>query len=252
MKIVICDDDHYMLSQLKEYLLEYAKERNKPDPEIVCYSDGRDLLKDSKDMDYLFLDIEMPGVSGIEIGKAVSGKNPRVKIFVVTSYMEYLDDAMRFHVYRYLSKPIDKNRLFRNLDDAFADTDAKREDDKILVSDGTGNHMIHITDIVYVEALRHKTRVFFLKKQSDTDNGTAPDNGEVTLTDSSFPMKYWYECLDREDFYRTNRSYIVNMRYVSDFDHGNVYLCKRQYAAILTARKYTDFKQKFYRYIETS
>lgn len=45
-------------------------------------------------------------------------KNPKIKIFIVTSYLDYLDDAMKFHVFRYLSKPIDKARLFRNFKEA--------------------------------------------------------------------------------------------------------------------------------------
>ena len=45
-------------------------------------------------------------------------RNKNIIIFVVTSYSEYLDEAMRFHVFRYLSKPLEKQRLFRNLKDA--------------------------------------------------------------------------------------------------------------------------------------
>ena len=45
-------------------------------------------------------------------------RNPDIIIFIVTSFLEYLDEAMRFHVFRYLTKPIDKQRLFRNLKDA--------------------------------------------------------------------------------------------------------------------------------------
>ncbi len=53
-------------------------------------------------------------------GNTLRERYPNILIFIVTSFMEYLDDAMRFHVFRYLSKPIDRQRLFRNLDDALA------------------------------------------------------------------------------------------------------------------------------------
>lgn len=67
---------------------------------------------------YRFLDVEMPGFDGIYVGNELKKQNDSVIIFIVTSYLEYLDAAMRFHVFRYLSKPIDKQRLFQNLDDA--------------------------------------------------------------------------------------------------------------------------------------
>lgn len=67
---------------------------------------------------YRLLDVEMPGFDGIYVGNELKKQNESVIIFIVTSYLEYLDAAMRFHVFRYLSKPIDKQRLFQNLDDA--------------------------------------------------------------------------------------------------------------------------------------
>ena len=60
----------------------------------------------------------MPGLNGIYVGKELKEKNKNTIIFIITSYVEYLDDAMRFHVFRYLSKPLDKQRLFQNMKDA--------------------------------------------------------------------------------------------------------------------------------------
>ena len=59
-------------------------------------------------------------MNGIYVGNELKKANRNVIVFVVTSYSEYLDEAMRFHVFRYLSKPLDKQRFFRNLKDALA------------------------------------------------------------------------------------------------------------------------------------
>ena len=75
-------------------------------------------LADQEEKDIVFLDIEMPGMNGIYVGNELKKANKNVLIFVITSYSEYLDDAMRFDVFRYLSKPLDKQRLFRNMKDA--------------------------------------------------------------------------------------------------------------------------------------
>ncbi|MCQ5300311.1 response regulator, partial [Blautia wexlerae] len=68
--------------------------------------------------DIVFLDIEMRGMYGIYVGNELKSEIRNVIIFVVTSYSEYLDEAMRFHVFRYLSKPLNNQRFLRNLKDA--------------------------------------------------------------------------------------------------------------------------------------
>ena len=85
---------------------------------MKAYLSGEVLLKAEEKADIAFLDVEMPGRSGIYIGAELIKRNPRTKIIIVTSYPDYLDEAMRFRVFRYLSKPINKNRLFENLKDA--------------------------------------------------------------------------------------------------------------------------------------
>ena len=59
--------------------------------------------------DIASLDVEMPGRSGIHVGAELMQKNVYVKIIIITSFPDYLDEAMDFHVYRYLSKP--KNQV---------------------------------------------------------------------------------------------------------------------------------------------
>lgn len=118
MRIVFCDDDPVILRQLQKYVKEFFKNMGGTQPEFAAYSTGDLLIQHETRADIAFLDVEMPGVSGIHIGTKLKDKNPRVKIFIVTAYPDYLDEAMRFQVFRYLSKPIDKARLFRNLKDA--------------------------------------------------------------------------------------------------------------------------------------
>ena len=118
MRILICDDDKNITTQLQRYIMDFFKNRKLESPEICCYHSGDALLSDAGSKDIVFLDIEMPGLNGIYVGKELKEKNKNTIIFIITSYVEYLDDAMRFHVFRYLSKPLDKQRLFQNMKDA--------------------------------------------------------------------------------------------------------------------------------------
>lgn len=65
MRILICDDDNLITEQLTKYLQEYFFKVNLKCPEIVTFNSGEALLSDSGDKDIIFLDVEMPGISGI-------------------------------------------------------------------------------------------------------------------------------------------------------------------------------------------
>ena len=118
MRILLCDDDLSILNQLNRYICDFFKSNELPQPNITLYKSGEDLLSHEKQADIAFLDVEMEGISGIRVGSKLMQNNPHIKIFIVTSFPDYLDEAMQFHVFRYLSKPIDKNRLFKNLKEA--------------------------------------------------------------------------------------------------------------------------------------
>lgn len=118
LRILICDDDQSITQLLQKYIVEFFKHGKLKVPEIQAYNRSEELLSDSGAKDIIFLDVEMPGLNGIYVGKELKEKNPNTIIFIITSYVEYLDEAMRFHVFRYLSKPLDKQRLFRNMKDA--------------------------------------------------------------------------------------------------------------------------------------
>ena len=118
MRIITCDDDLLIIEKLQKYLKSYFNHLHLKCPEIISFSSGESLLADQGPKDIIFLDIEMPGLNGIYVGNELKKRNKNTIIFIITSYSEYLDEAMRFHVFRYLSKPIDKQRLFRNLKDA--------------------------------------------------------------------------------------------------------------------------------------
>ena len=157
MRIAICDDDPLFTAQLLSYLKDFFKRKGLKCPEISTFNSGESLLKDSREKDIVFLDIEMPGLSGIATGTELKSQNKNTIIFVVTAYTEYLDDAMRFHVFRYLSKPLEKQRLFRNMKDALYVYCISS--DKIAIETKQGTFTVPASDIIMIESLNKKTFV---------------------------------------------------------------------------------------------
>lgn len=233
MRIIICDDDDLVLEQLKGYIKLFFEKILVKCPEIVCFSDGESLLADKGDKDILFLDIEMPGINGIYVGTELKKANDRIIIFIVTSYSEYLDEAMRFHVFRYLSKPLDKQRFFRNMKDAVDLYNTITV--KVPIETKQGIHTLLASSIIMIEAQGRNVIV------------------HTTLQDfqSVHNMQYWLDVLPKNCFFQTHRSFIVNFEHISDFDHSLVHLADNQFRAYLTKRKYSAFKDAYLLYLES-
>ena len=83
MRILICDDDALIIEQLQKYIRDFFENISVKCPELVCFSDGESLLADKGKKDILFLDIEMPGMNGIYVGKELKKKNDKIIIFLM-------------------------------------------------------------------------------------------------------------------------------------------------------------------------
>lgn len=239
MRIILCDDDKTVLEKLNADLIEYFQENRLPPPELCSYTDGQQLL-DAQDggpaAEIAFLDVEMPGLSGIDVGARLKAQNPYIKIFIVTSFPDYLDDAMRFHVFRYLSKPVDKKRLFRNLKDALYQLSV---DTRPVFIETAGE-----------SSTRRADEIVLIESQGRRSSVQAVDR----LYSSTQTMRHWEETLQNTgSFYQPHRSFLINMKYVRSFSFDTITLCVpggAEYTAYLTRRKYKDFKNTYMLYVE--
>lgn len=234
MRILICDDDVMIQRELTKYLSEYFHRHNLRLPDICRFHTGHDLLLDSGNKDIVFLDVEMPGLSGISVGTSLKKSNPDVIIFIVTSYSEYLDEAMRFHVFRYLSKPLDKQRFFRNMKDAVDLYNTMTI--KIPIETKQGVHTLPASSVIAVEAQGRKVVIHTTQRDFESIRN----------------MQYWLELLPKNCFFQTHRSFIINFEHVTDFDRTLVHMADEQFHAYLTKRKYSAFKEAYLLYLDST
>ena len=234
MRILICDDDVLMIEQLKKLITNYFQEHHINCPELSCFSDGESLLADTKEKDILFLDVEMPGMNGIYIGNELKKHNKDIIIFIVTSYSQYLDDAMRFHVFRYLSKPLDRQRFFRNMKEAIDLYHSMTV--KLPIETKQGVHTLLASSIIFIEAQGRKVIIHTQERDFE----------------SIHPIRYWQSALPGNSFFQTHRSFIINLKYVTDFDRTIIHLANNQFQAYLTKRKYSAFKETYLLYLEST
>ena len=107
IKIAICDDEEKAVA-LHEKIVKACLQSQGIGYEITTYTQSRNLLYDITDdgffYDLILLDIEMPGISGMEIPQQLKGFLPNVKIIFVTSHTEYAIDAFELSIFRYVPK----------------------------------------------------------------------------------------------------------------------------------------------------
>lgn len=151
--------------------------------------------------DVIFLDIEMPGISGIEFlrKKALANALP----VLVTSHPEFALEGFELYAFDYLLKPVSSERFaacalrlrdfFQMRKKAFA-FDTEQENNFIIIKQGYDKYKIAINDILYIEAMKDYTKIV-----------TAEQKYLVLST-----LNGIIEKLPRDKFVRIHRSYVVN------------------------------------------
>ena len=234
MRILICDDDSSITQSLSQIIKVYFKKKKVNVLDIVTFNDGDSLLSDKSPKDIVFLDVKMSGFDGIYVGNELKKRNDNIIIFIVTSYSEYLDEAMRFHVFRYLSKPLDKQRFFRNMKDAVDLYNTMTI--KIPIETKQGVHTLPASSVIAVEAQGRKVVIHTTQRDFESIRN----------------MQYWLELLPKNCFFQTHRSFIINFEHVTDFDRTLVHMADEQFHAYLTKRKYSAFKEAYLLYLDST
>ncbi len=112
MKFLLVDDEVLSLKYLERIL-----RRLYPNVDLVSadnYKDALELMDES--VLVAFLDIEMPGMTGIELAKNLLTRNPKLNIIFVTAYDNYAREAYRVHASGYLTKPYDSAEILREME----------------------------------------------------------------------------------------------------------------------------------------
>ena len=235
MNIAICDDDIRIIESLKGLIEEYFSEKNIPFS-LSCFSDGKELINTDEIFDLVIADIEMPDVNGIAAAKYAQSVNENTVIMIVTDHQEYLDDAMDINVYRYLPKPVDKERFLRGLEGALI----RYMKISVPVVIETENETLKLCsgDIIYL-AIDNRYVTVYTKK------------GEFRTRKS---MNWWKSYLNPHIFTQCHKSFLVNLKYVTNFTKEEVTLTVggKNYSCHCSRRFYLKFKEAFFNFLSVN
>lgn len=207
-KIAICDDNPMYLNTILKMVKEICL--NKFPCEIKEYESGTHLYYDVEEKQYFdiyFLDIEMPGVNGMEIARKIKRLHPSALIIFITSYTEYVYDSFALSVFRYIPKSALENRLKPAVLDAFQFLSLQRDEYYKLVN-AAAVLKIPYKDIFYIYK-QQKNAIFVLDGREERER--------KSLTSV-------YEDLNSTEFIFVERGYIVNIYNVIGIKENNLIL----------------------------
>ena len=240
-RAIIIDDEPLARTVAHEYLMQHT------DIELVAQcGDGFEGVKAIQQLkpDIIFLDLQMPKISGFEMLELIEDKPA---IIFTTAFDEYAIKAFEANAIDYLLKPYSQDRFNSALDKwrSGASKPEERvekllnttqlyaeETNRIVIKNGSDIRIVPTQDIHYIEAYDDYVKIFtketyYLKKKT---------------------MNYYESVLNSNDFFRTHRSFIVNLKELTRIEPME----KNSYVAVLRSGKkvpvsrtsYSQLKEK--------
>ena len=227
MKCIIVDDE-----PLAREAIEMLVERT---TELILLGSFNNPAAASKFMhdntvDLVFLDIQMPGINGIEFAKTIPHKT---FVIFTTAFSEFVTDSYEVDAIDYLIKPVKLERFQRGVDKAQAYS-------KLLKKENSGNNIEQITDdYFFIKADRKIIKVYFneiLFIEGLKDYVVMHTETQKVIT--AMNIKTIHDQLPKSMFVRVSKSYIINAKQIESVDNNTVYIGKNE---IPIGNIYRDF-----------
>ena len=208
IKIAICDDE----ANIRDYLSSLIGAQSCP-CEIVEYASAGDCLADHREIDLLFLDIELAPscLDDMELARKIRERATMTQpvIIFVTGYERYVFDAFDVGAFQYLLKPVDEEKFAQVFARAVAQIGtAKEKPGRVLtLQSANTSKTVPLDSIYYIESSNHRV--------------------ELHLKDGEFACYAKIGDLElelQEQFFRIHKGYLVNLSYVDGYSKTEVTL----------------------------
>ena len=160
MKIAVCDDENKIVEEITSFI-----KKDFPSSEVKAFSDGEAFLTSSEERpEVLLLDIDMPGISGMEVAAALTREKVQTLIVFVTAHDELVYDSFKYHPFAFVRKKFLEEELKAVLSDCEKQLESRNKNfvfqnasklvtlaqSEILYFEGQANYLaIHTTSEEY-------------------------------------------------------------------------------------------------------
>ncbi len=228
LKIMIADDEEILRKELAKKISEIK------DIEIIYTAgNGLELIKAIKKMKphIIITDIAMPGMSGIDVIRKIRNELSSTEIIFITSYEEYIKQAVELYAVDFIEKPIDYERLCETIlriKKRFADNNKLIE-----FRIDKGSKYIRLNDLYFIEAMKKKTRIVTEKEDFI----------------SNYSLRETEELIKDDFLFKSSRSYLINLKNIKEIKNISrtsfeINFINTKFKAYLSKKNYDEFRIK--------
>ena len=237
IRTAICDDE----ANIRAYLSALIQAQPYP-CEIVEYASAGDCLANHREIDLLFLDIELnppgTGLDGMALARKIRERDSTTQpvIIFVTGYDRYVFDAFDVGAFQYLLKPVNEEKFAQVFARAVEQIAANRENPQkgrvLTLQSANTSKTVPLDSIYYIESSNHRV--------------------ELHLKDGEFACYAKIGDLELElqnQFFRIHKGYLVNLSYVAGYSKTEVTLTNGV-RLLLSKYKYQDFVKAYLHFLK--
>lgn len=203
--VAIIEDNEEDAKLLNDCLARYGNENNDEFHTFVFPSAELFLTNYKAKYDVVFMDVELPGIDGIEASKKLRELDSNVLLVLITSMSRFAVDGYSVGAFDFILKPVSYPDFFLKFTRIIRKIKSN-DDIEILIKGKETTKRVSSNEIMYIEVLNH-TLIYHLTDTSVTISGS---------------MKALIESLKGKPFVQCNQSYLVNLKYVSEFNNSEV------------------------------
>lgn len=228
MNVAICDDERVWADTLNALLKEYGSVKHL-DVFTSYFNSGTSLVGSNKKFDIIFMDFQMDGLNGIETARKIRVLKPDGVIIFVSAYTNVAMDTFEVKAYRFLAKPICKEKLFKAIDDYRAEMDS---DNFLIFKTHDETIRIKVSEIIYAEGMGNHSKIH-----------TFNHNYEVFVN-----LKTVQNKLPNDKFFRCHKAFLTSFIHIKS--HNNSEITYDDGSRIFISRNYLPrFRKAFEEYI---
>lgn len=200
LSVAIIEDDISAAYELKRYLTEFGLQ-NEHTFSISRFEDAVAFLRDYQPhYDVIFMDIKMPGIDGMSAAEQLRQIDPVTMLIFVTSMVQYAVQGYDVSAFDFIVKPINPTAFTMKMRRAMRALKLSKGNELTLNVNGV-THVFPASAVQYIEVMNHSLTYH-------TEQGVFSVRGKLATVEQSLP---------EESFFRCSVSYLINLRYVTQF-----------------------------------
>lgn len=225
LRVALCDEEgaHTVVEKhLEEWAEKYGEAY-----ELHHFFSGEEILEADPCWDVLLLEVQLPGIDGIETAYRLNQRDRQYKLVILSQMEEVFKEAFRVGAYRFVTKPVCTEEIWEALNSVRMSLLEKK---KVVVFRDKKKYSICQKDILYISGKGSETEVYT----------------KVSSYRSDLSLNGWEQQLDEGMFFRCHRSYIVNLSKIRKIDE-KIYLWDGE-IVLLSRRRRRKIEELFSEY----